>query len=77
MRQMRGRVDKSRIYNGFTGNIPFLLKRTSSDSFQVFFILAIAEIDKLMENVQRFNGRESVKRQEINEGRTWKEIDIG
>ena len=57
MKEIRVKVDKSNYYNGFRENISFFIKRrTSSDkTFLVFFyILALKEIDKLMENVKTY-----------------------
>ena len=50
-------------YNSFNGRILFFIHRkTSSDKtfFEFFYILAIAERDKLTENVKRYKGRERV-----------------
>ena len=47
------KVDKSNIYYGFSGNIPFFInRRTSLDSifFAIFCILASEEINKQTEN---------------------------
>ena len=56
-------MDKSNTYIMFTGNISFFIyKRTLSDEtfFEFFYILAVEEIDKLMENVKRYNRRKRV-----------------
>ena len=59
-----GKVDKSNYYNGFSGNISFFIhRRTSSDKifFAFFYMLAIGVIDKIIEDVKRYKGRERVK----------------
>ena len=49
-----GNVDKSNIYNVFSGDISFFFHRASSDKtfFEIFYILATEEIEKLKEKMK-------------------------
>ena len=60
MIKISGKENKSKIYNGFNGNISFFInKKTSSDEtfFMFFYILGI---DETRGNLKRYKGGKRV-----------------
>ena len=72
-------MNKSNTYNGFRSNISFFIHEEvlQTKYFCVFCILAIEEIVKIMENVNKYKGERKCQETETEKEGARREIDIG